>query len=89
MPPANVFITDIVGDHGTPKVCIKCSCGEETTTVLAEAVLWSSTHIRRVHKSGRYHYKDLTRAIGIDGRSWPVLGSARVTAINRKHIQGR
>lgn len=87
MAHVNVYITDIVGEHGTPKTNIRCSCGIEQTVMLADAIPNAVDHIKRVHKHGRFHYKSITRAINIDGRSWPVLTNARVVAINRNHIE--
>lgn len=86
MDSANVFITDLVGNPGTPKARLNCSCGVEITTLLADAVPQAVRHIKDVHRHGRFHYKDITRKICLDGRSWPVLGEARVMAFNRKHI---
>lgn len=86
MDPANIYITDLVGEHGTPKVVLNCSCGVEITTLLADAVPTAVRHIKNVHRQGRFHYKDFTRTIQMDGKSFPVLGQARVMAFNRKHI---
>lgn len=80
MEYVNVVIEDLPKpNHGTPKVTIKCSCGEQPTKLLAEAVPWAYEHVRQ-HGEGRIHYKDMTRAISRNGGSRPLLGASRFEA---------